>query len=44
MAKCILLLLPLLLLSYYNEENIQLTSGFGSIYNVHSALNIDNHC
>ena len=41
MAKCILLLLPLLLLLfYYNEQNIQLTSGCDSMYNVHGMVNI----
>ena len=40
MAKYILFLLALLLLFYYNEQNIQLTFGCDSIYNVHGMLNI----
>ena len=40
MTKCILLLLPLLLLLYYNEQIIQLTSAFDSIHNGCSMLDI----
>ena len=42
MAKYIIFILPLLWLFYYNEQNIQLTSGFDSTYNVHGMLNIYN--
>ena len=42
MVKCILFILPILSLFYYNEQNIQLTSGLDNIYNVHSMLNIYN--
>ena len=42
MVKCIFFILPLLWLFYYNEQNIQLMSGFDSIYNVHGMLNLYN--